>query len=109
MVMDAAPLRKVGTSYGLAITWVLQQTRSSLCSAARQAPRFPSCGRPGRRTWLGHLRDNFKPIRGGSPSPAGLAILGSAGARNTTPSGRQVVEVQDVLNNNFEIRWSKAL
>ena len=53
--------------------------------------------------------DIFKPIRGGPPSPASLGILGSAGARNTTPSGRQVVEIQDVLNNNFEIPWSCAL
>jgi len=29
--------------------------------------------------------DLWVPISGGSPSLAGLAVLGSAGARNTTP------------------------
>src|SRR5438445_12112510 len=60
---------------------------------------------------LAEVRPNglAEPIPGGPPSPASLGILGSAGARNPTPSGRQVVEIQDVRNNNFEIPWSSGL
>src|ERR1700757_578708 len=58
-------------------------TTSVLGSAVRQAPRFPSCGCRGRMTCLRHLQADS----GTMTLPAGVVILGSAGPRNTTPSG----------------------